>query len=250
MSEIEIVLLIIGGIIFIISFFLPARKSGSRGEGSGDVVMMTQDEIKLMVEKEIDDAKTQVSEIVDETVTYAMEKGERAMERITNEKIMAVNEYSDTVLKEIHKNQQEVVFLYDMLNNKHNDLLESMNELNTAAKEAKQAAAKQAQEVLVQDEAQKTETGSDTFNPFTPPQINLNDQRILSDQPIPDAQDVNGAATRNIDVQFGNSTNNSRNSNEIILEMHKEGKTNMAIARTLGLGISEVKLVIDLFEEA
>ena len=39
-----------------------------------------------------------------------------------------------------------------------------------------------------------------------------------------------------------------RNSNERILELHKAGKSNMAIAKELGLGIGEVKLVIDLFE--
>ena len=39
-----------------------------------------------------------------------------------------------------------------------------------------------------------------------------------------------------------------RNSNERILELHKKGKSNMAIAKELGLGIGEVKLVIDLFE--
>lgn len=32
------------------------------------------------------------------------------MERLTNEKIMAVNEYSDTVLEEINKNHKEAVF--------------------------------------------------------------------------------------------------------------------------------------------
>ncbi|MDE7287251.1 MAG: hypothetical protein K2N55_10480, partial [Lachnospiraceae bacterium] len=39
-----------------------------------------------------------------------------------------------------------------------------------------------------------------------------------------------------------------RNNNERILELHKTGKSNMAIAKELGLGIGEVKLVIDLFE--
>jgi hypothetical protein len=34
--------------------------------------------------------------------------------------------------------------------------------------------------------------------------------------------------------------------NRQIIEMHKAGKSNMVIARELGLGIGEVKLVIDL----
>mgnify|MGYP003504765511 FL=1 len=39
-----------------------------------------------------------------------------------------------------------------------------------------------------------------------------------------------------------------RNSNERILQLHNAGKSNVAIAKELGLGIGEVKLVIDLFE--
>ncbi len=37
--------------------------------------------------------------------------------------------------------------------------------------------------------------------------------------------------------------------NKKILEMHSAGKSNMVIARELGLGIGEVKLVIDLSEK-
>ncbi len=43
-------------------------------------------------------------------------------------------------------------------------------------------------------------------------------------------------------------TGNGGNSNEQILKLHREGKSNMAIAKELGLGIGEVKIVIDLFE--
>ena len=40
----------------------------------------------------------------------------------------------------------------------------------------------------------------------------------------------------------------SQNSNEKILSLHKAGMSNVAIAKELGLGVGEVKLVIDLFE--
>ena len=53
-------------------------------------------------------------------------------------------------------------------------------------------------------------------------------------------------STPTVDIQF--AKNNGRNSNERILELHKAGRSNMAIAKELGLGLGEVKLVIDLFE--
>lgn len=46
----------------------------------------------------------------------------------------------------------------------------------------------------------------------------------------------------------GAGKNSGKNSNERILKLHEAGKSNMAIAKELGLGIGEVKLVIDLFE--
>jgi DNA-binding NarL/FixJ family response regulator len=51
-----------------------------------------------------------------------------------------------------------------------------------------------------------------------------------------------------VDLRFDKGRENGRNSNERILELHKAGKSNMAIAKELGLGLGEVKLVIDLFE--
>ena len=43
-------------------------------------------------------------------------------------------------------------------------------------------------------------------------------------------------------------TDDSTNNNELILKLHKQGKSNVAIAKELGLGVGEVNLVIDLFE--
>ena len=52
-----------------------------------------------------------------------------------------------------------------------------------------------------------------------------------------------------LQLQFSSpKKDNGINSNERILELHKAGKSNMAIAKELGLGIGEVKLVIDLYE--
>ncbi|MGN1187596.1 MAG: DUF6115 domain-containing protein, partial [Lachnospiraceae bacterium] len=38
------------------------------------------------------------------------------------------------------------------------------------------------------------------------------------------------------------------NKKEAVLTLHNEGKSNVEIAKTLGLGVGEVKLVIDLFK--
>ena len=49
-------------------------------------------------------------------------------------------------------------------------------------------------------------------------------------------------------LRFDTSADGNGNNNERILAMHRLGRSNMAIARELGLGVGEVKLVIDLYQ--
>lgn len=387
MSAIEIVLIIIGVVIFLLGYLMPARKKDLDEE----VQLISEDEVRKMVAGEIENVRGKISDIVDETVNYAIEKTERAMERVANEKIMAVNEYSDTVLEEINKNHKEVVFLYDMLNDKHDNLMSTINEATQAAdgikqtvkdaeitaneaaekvqaaedaanaaidlaKEATAAAREAAENVesvqvsaeeaqkavqdamqsvmevanrttdlealhnaqpyhadvveevqdLIQGENDETkpeaieedqtkaleETAYEKetqpeeepveFTPISPRRVEIIHQpdgdyvaegqdfstsaafaemgifAPKQEEPAepkrkPRTKRASGKESKpedsyGVDIQFAKGKDNSRNSNERILELHKAGKSNMAIAKELGLGLGEVKLVIDLFE--
>ncbi|MBO5033949.1 MAG: hypothetical protein J6D08_19085 [Lachnospiraceae bacterium] len=135
MNWIEAALLIFGIGAFAGSFLI---KGKSEEEDKGQQVDLEL--IRSIIEKEMGDARERVTEVVDETLEYAVEKTERASERISNEKIMAISEYSETVLADINKSHQEVMFLYDMLNDKHNLLKETVKHVDKTAKEAEEAA--------------------------------------------------------------------------------------------------------------
>jgi DNA-binding NarL/FixJ family response regulator len=233
MEMMEIILLIAGGIIFVLSFFIPDGK-GKSGGADG----LAEQEVKKMVSQELEAVRNHVDDVVEEAVTYSMEKTERSLERLSNEKIMAVNEYSDTVLKEIHKNHEEAMFLYDMLNNKHTNLKETITELNGAVKAAEEvlnAVSRAGAEASVM-------TGSAAAEENVP-------------EAEPEGSFVSMAAQqeemeRPKDVWaelLPENTEEGVNNNEKILKLYRRGKSAMDIARELGLGIGEVKLVIDLF---
>jgi len=133
MNWLEIALLVFGACAFAGSFLVKGKSDDSGQEVDVEL-------IRSVIEKEMRDAKERVTEVVDETLEYAVEKTERASERISNEKIMAISEYSETVLADINKSHQEVVFLYDMLNDKHNNLKETIKHVDKTAKEAEEAA--------------------------------------------------------------------------------------------------------------
>ena len=345
MGAIEIILILLGIVVFIVSFLLPAGKTDS----AAGAATVSEEDIHNMLEKEVTGVRSQISEIADETITYSMEKTERSMERLTNEKMMAINEYSDTVLSEINKNHKEVVFLYDMLNDKHDNLLSTVSEASKTASEIKQAvcdvevSAKEAQEkvravqesvsevmsfakevaaerqaamvnsVYMAEAAQGTGSlgaapagmqnvtgaaalsGEDEgeisdFRPIMPERVEIignapdgygdstdGEDAFLSDgsgvasdrldkkvrrqtrarKEAKEETRAAGAASGRLQVSPAevpeiavamHTEQGSRNNNERILELHRAGKSNMAIAKELGLGIGEVKLVIDLFE--
>ena len=140
MGILEVVLLIAGIVIFIGSFLLPS------GKESGINKEAAKEEIKGLMEEEMQTVRSQMQDKVDETSEDALEKAERSLERLTNEKIMAVSEYSDTVLQEIHKNHEEAMFLYDMLNNKHANIKDTVSKMDKAVKAAEDKAKVKAEE--------------------------------------------------------------------------------------------------------
>ncbi len=135
MNWLEVALLVFGVGAFAGSFLIKEKTKESEGGQKIDPEL-----IRSVIDKEMRDAKERVTEVVDETLEYAVEKTERASDRISNEKIMAINEYSETVLADINKSHQEVMFLYDMLNDKHNNLKETVKHVDKTAKEAEEAA--------------------------------------------------------------------------------------------------------------
>ena len=257
MGLLEIVLLAAGTVILILGFILPVKKE----ETSAQTKAFAQEEIKNMVIREMDNVKSHVEDVVEESIDYAMEKTERSLERLSNEKIMAVNEYSDTVLKEIHKNHEEVMFLYDMLNDKQAYLKNAMSEVNRTVKAveetkaAAEAAAKEAEDAKVpaqEAEAEITRKKVASASQKAPSKAPSR-AAAKKDTPGQSQEKVVTAGTgRQItELNFsGRDTDggSGRNSNEKILELHRQGKSTVAIAKELGLGVGEVKLVIDLFK--
>lgn len=248
MSTVEILVMLTGAVVFIISFFIPMGKKSQETSSGG----MSEEQIREVVGKEIDANKYRLEEIVSETISYAMEKTERSMERLSNEKIMELGEYSDTVFKEIHKNHQEAVFLYDMLSDKHEKLTgivsdasrtetsikQTLKDVEIAAKEV-EIAAKEV-ENLAGIEHLSHHTDKDGFTFIRPEKIDVNTENIIS---------ADGAAYAPAEEMSLNTEKiSNKNKNDRVLELHEAGMSNVTIARELGLGVGEVKLVIDLFE--
>ena len=133
MTGMEIILLILGVVVFVASFIIPESKKDIEEKS----LELGEEKVKEIIDSQMKEAKLQLQDVVDETLSYAVEKSERSLERVSNEKITAVSEFSETVLGDIHKSHQEVMFLYDMLHDKQKNLFETANEVDKTSAKAK-----------------------------------------------------------------------------------------------------------------
>ena len=256
----EILLVVLGAGAFVASFLIPEKYT----EQENGSTKAQEEKLKNFLEEELKQAQFRFEEKADESLTAATEKTERYMERLTNEKIMAIEEYSDTVLDRIHKNHEEAVFLYDMLNNKHVQVKNTAAEINLTVEDAKANLQNTIQQNIIQEQFVSVMTETDVE--VQPTEYTKQDEEVteLKDSiknvkkpapkkkaPVKKATILNmqpAEETTNIEIQFDLENNMGGNNKDKILQLHKEGKSNMAIAKALGLGVGEVKLVIDLFK--
>ncbi|MGL5259228.1 MAG: DUF6115 domain-containing protein [Lachnospiraceae bacterium] len=233
MGIIEIVILIGGILLVIISFLLPEKIH----KNSEVITEAERTYVKKVIEEEISIEKIDLEEKIEEFITAHIEKNERLMERLSNEKIMAINEYSDTVLEQIHKNQEEVLFLYDMLNNKQTQIKNTISDISNKVKDASIAEELIENKNIVSNEIQMSSKKESE-----------NNTTVIKEEPK-EEKVTKKRKRNNAKVELNFDTTEEGNNNDMILSLHNEGKSNMAIAKELGLGVGEVKLVIDLFQE-
>ena len=247
MGILEIVLLIAGIIIFTGSFFLPL--GGEKNTGIDKKA--AKEEIHGLVEEEMNTVRSKMQGKMEETSEDAIEKAERSLERLTNEKIMAVNEYSDTVLQEIHKNHEEVMFLYDMLNSKHANIKDTVSKMDKAVKasENKTAENKAAENKTVENKTAENKAAADK-TAVDKTAVDKTAGTMAEEKTADTSQTESLIQPENSpEIGFmGETVQEGQNNNEKILEMHRQGKSTVAIAKELGLGVGEVKLVIDLYK--
>ena len=138
MTAIEVALLLIGVVFILGSFFIIEKLSPSE---LSRVSELSEDELRIVMDRELETAGAKISDMADQAVDLSMNQIQRKMEKDTNEKIMAISEYSDSVMEKLQKINNEVTFLYSMLGDKHTELNESMAQLNDLILECQAAQA-------------------------------------------------------------------------------------------------------------
>lgn len=211
MTGVEIILILVGLVLMVGSFMVTEKLSES---DLNTIAELGQSEIKKILDKRLEEAEHTIEDEIDTAIDGSMNKVERGLDKETNEKMKAIGEYSDTILEEMNKTHSEIMFLYSMLNDKQAELTELSARIGKLAADVEQEM-EEAKEV--KEEIQKKTAAEEE----------------------PEAVEEETALKE---------PEESFNHNERILELYKEGQSFVDIAKNLGLGLGEVKLVIGLFK--
>lgn len=279
MIAVEITLILIGIIAIIGSIIFSSVYEKKHGDSIG----LNEEEIKEKISNIVEDT---VNSTLDEKIENKMESTEETLEKISNEKILSLNDYSETVINDINKNHEEVMFLYGMLNEKEKDIKNVVVDVENVKKSINILQEKN----NVQNESDVdivSVEGTQASKLNKTQRKNLNEDEEFTDNNVGNqyattkesntvSKDIkdnleynrnhNGTANKNqLEEGFNNGevsdfkitvnsvknnkdTVNKKNNNNRILELYESGLENIQIAKKLGIGIGEVRLVIDLYK--
>ena len=254
MSTLQICLFITGLIFFAGSFFITEKLSSSDTEM---ISRLSEKEVKSLVEKELSKASEQMDRLLSEKKEEAVERIEIQTDKDTNEKIMSIGEYSDTILKAMNDSHDEIMFIYQILNEKQENITNMVSEIgkqesalrNMKASiedklkelEEKEIELKQREEASVEEQKLHFE---DNVKSLKEAFI----QKMDEQEDI--AKDKSAIETLQASKKDKESADSSKNElKKKILSMHQDGFTEVEIAKKCGVGIGEIKLILGLFDE-
>ena len=279
MTGLEIVLIIIGAIIFGVSFFMTEKLSSSDVEY---IKKISEKEINIILEKELSNAKDVIDDRIKEKVDDGIEEIERATDKDTNDKLLSMNEFSDTVLDSMNRSNEEVVFLHRMLNEKEakiesleKNLLELEKRVMDSKKELdlqrlrfaeersdldrEKEEQRAAEEARIREEEEKKKVMVDMTslkeafkNKITEDRREEKKEegaRKQEGQREPVLTGIGLAAMKKAkkEVQEGEKESGS-DENRAIIELQKQGLSEIEIAKRTGRGLGEIRLILGLFD--
>lgn len=230
MNPLEIILIILGIIIIAISCKLVDRSQDKESKSAGKAITLEH----MFSEQEKQQFKEKLNELLSEISEETVVHTDDTLSKISNEKILAVNDFSDQILEKIKRNHEEVVFLYNMLSDKEKELKAAVREIDSSKKKV-QDIIESKKAVETEQNNKKTIISKATAQTTKPAPKNIK-------QAKPEQRSLEGTS-ESVTLNSLSSNNNTQ-----ILSLYSQGKSVIEISKLLGLGQGEVKLVIDLFK--
>lgn len=231
MQVMDIVILTAGFIFIIVSFFLIEQNKPTEQT-------ISEEERHILLEAELKECEKKITELLNEKTSDYMIEVENKLSSLANEKIMAVDEFSQQLLAKLEGNHQEVVFLYDMMMNKEEEMKSTLNRMEVVRKENQVFMDK----IIELRDAKIKAMGK-----------SLSEKRLKKEVPVIKEEPEEIKIVEEPE-KFVKSKTKLQEKEELseelkhqILTLYAEKKSIKEISRKLSVGQGEVKLIVDLY---
>ena len=241
MGIMEIIFISLGILLLVVSCLIPEKETAMEVDYDALVQRLSRRELSK-------EEKEEIKRVIDSTIIDCTEKAivqtDDYLSKVSNEKILSVNEFSEQIIEKIETNHKEVIFLYNMLTDKEEELKETISQLTDLEKQVRSVA----QEFQVKKEGKPTEgVGLSSGMERLAKKVSFKTQVSgLESKEV--RLEEKAVVTENKETTVLEDENNENKTKEI-LELYAQGKTVMQISKELGLGQGEVRLIVDLYSK-
>lgn len=230
MTSVEIIFVLLGVVILIASCFV-----GNKEEKAESVITLPEE----IVESQKKELLKQADHILEEKSEDIIVKTDDYLSKISNEKIMAVNDFSTQILEKIDANHKEVVFLYDMLNQKEDEIKQTVQQFDHEKQEMLEVIG----DIIKLTKQMKASLKKSDHDKSTIVEKKTEAKPVVKNQAEPIK-----ATERTADgqLEFTEMMPADRQKEEV-LKLHKQGRSVLEISKAMGMGQGEVKLIIGLY---
>ena len=241
--DITVIFCIIVGIFLITFSYVFSEK---KLEEKNQAVQIDLSEQLKVSDEDLAQVRKKVVEAIAQYEEEEIERTKEQLSTVSNEKIMAIDEFTKSVLGDIDNNHKEVMFLYSMLTDKQNEIKDLVSQASNLNKQLDKKE-KEVEEKLKPEKAPVSKKKEQVVKEYV---VNENVNKQISKKMVENLEKESNDSIK--EYQYGEEANKYnelvQDNNSQIMRLYEQGLDEIEIARKLDLGIGEVKLVVGLYE--
>jgi len=263
MTLLEIILLIVGAGCLIAGYFIPEKpKTKASWEEKKEIKRMHD-----LIDSDLEKYKENLKKSLEDEMNEYMENAHKGIESISEEKIKELKECGDNAIGDINKNHEDIKDTlktiesfkdeatadFEKSKSALDEAKDTLKAIENAKDEGKVEIEKSESELVIETEKTETDDPEDDLikilkEGMDETETGISDITKEKKEPSDDSKKTktNKKNTKKTVKRSAESISFASKNTDEILRLYKEGKSNVAIAKELGIGVGEVKLVIDL----
>ncbi len=249
----DIIFMVCGIVIMVISIIFTGKSKDTDND-----LFYTEENLRKIKKEFEEDLQKKADEIKENMIVSA----DDTLSNISNEKIMAMDDFYKQNLEKINENHEHVVFLYNMLNSKDEEIKDTLKEMQNAKADLKESV----EDVIkitkqLKKAVKKNPENNENSTPYVSDKslgsqdlkeenLKINKDTYKEDLKIPSSKQEAGILSGDNSNEFVQTSLPGLkfdNKNEEILRLYKSGRSILDISKSLKMGQGEVKLVVDLY---